>query len=75
MKTIFVANSPTGKSLKKVLSNRSRSGNQILLYKTDSFKTHLSPFRNSIGLKNYPDTPHRKANLLKIKPNHDYYQL
>ena len=54
MRTIKVVNSPNEKTVKKVLINRSRSGNNIANgLKPTKIRTNISPFRNSIGLKNY----------------------
>lgn len=53
MRTIKVVNSPTGKSIRKVLLNRSRSGNlgDLKFFEAKPRK-NVSPYRNSIGLKN-----------------------
>lgn len=54
MKTINVGISGKGKSVKKVLVNRSRSGNLVPMpSRIDQPRSNISPFRNSIGLKNY----------------------
>lgn len=53
MKTIKVVNSPNGKSVKKILFNRSRSGNQLGINTKKTSRPNVSPFRNSIGLKSY----------------------
>lgn len=52
MKTINVGISGKGKSVKKVLVNRSRSGNQVpISSRIDQPRANVSPFRNSIGLR------------------------
>lgn len=52
MKTINVGLNGKGKSVKKVLVNRSRSGNHVpVTSRIDQPRTNVSPFRNSIGLR------------------------
>lgn len=54
MKAIHIGISGKGKSVKKVLVNRSRSGNLVpMTSRIDQPRSNVSPFRNSIGLRNY----------------------
>lgn len=71
MRTIKAVNSPTGKSVKKILLNRSRSGNQLgLKIGQAQDRQKVSPFRNSIGLKNaYQVSEKNKQNEVPNRPN------
>lgn len=76
MKAIKLVNSPNGKIVKKVLVNRSRSGHHLGLNAPQGHsRVNVSPFRNSIGLKNYQEgSVTHKQSELSGPLNEDYFQ-
>lgn len=77
MKAIKLVNGPNGKSVKKILVNRSRSGHHLGLQGTQTTpRGHISPYRNSIGLKNMQEGPvTSKEGAVVDKPNEDYFHV
>lgn len=74
MKTINVGGTGKGKSIKKVLVNRSRSGNHVpVASRIDQPRTNVSPFRNSIGLRKIQEPAIKKLPENKNTLNQDYY--